>query len=153
MYYSIICCAICSDFGFCLKLHATTSMTSFSLRSGSKELLWPTTACVVGILVLLPILAVFYLSLFPEENIWPHLFSTVLPAYINNTLILMLGVGVSSTLLGVGAAWLISSCDFAGRKIMNWALLLPSRYQPTLSPTSIPICSSMQARYNNLFES
>ncbi|MCP5206879.1 MAG: iron ABC transporter permease [Hahellaceae bacterium] len=100
-------------------------MTSFSLRSGSKELLWPTTACVVGILVLLPILAVFYLSLFPEENIWPHLFSTVLPAYINNTLILMLGVGVSSTLLGVGAAWLISSCDFAGRKIMNWALLLP----------------------------
>lgn len=89
------------------------------------NVMWLTASSIVGILVLLPILAVFYLALFPEENIWPHLISTVLPAYISNTLVLMAGVGICSILLGVGSAWLIASCEFTGRRVMNWALLLP----------------------------
>jgi len=75
--------------------------------------------------VILPILAVFYLALFPEENIWPHLASTVLPEYVKNTIILMFGVGISSVLLGIGSAWMIAHYDFPGKKIFNWALLLP----------------------------
>ena len=45
-------------------------------------------------LVALPILCVPWLALFPEENIWPHLASTVLPGYVRTTLFLMLGVAV-----------------------------------------------------------
>ena len=73
----------------------------------------------------LPITAVFYLAFYPEENIWPHLASTVLPGYISSTLILMFGVGSLSLFMGVGAAWLVTMCKFPGRKILEWALLLP----------------------------
>jgi iron(III) transport system permease protein len=37
----------------------------------------------------------------------------------------MLGVGVGVLIIGVPAAWLVSVCDFPGRKFFTWALLLP----------------------------
>ncbi|KZY64012.1 iron ABC transporter permease [Oleiphilus sp. HI0071] len=76
-------------------------------------------------MVLLPIASVIYLAAFPDDNIWPHLLNTVLPVYIENTLILMTGVGTLSVLIGIGSAWLISHYDFPGKRIFNWALLLP----------------------------
>ncbi|MFE8069586.1 iron ABC transporter permease [Marinobacteraceae bacterium S3BR75-40.1] len=76
-------------------------------------------------LVALPILSVFYLALFPEENIWPHLIRTTLPIYIGNTLQLMFGVGILTLFLGVATAWVVTLCEFPGRRIMEWALLLP----------------------------
>ncbi|ARU57118.1 ABC-type Fe3+ transport system, permease component [Oleiphilus messinensis] len=91
----------------------------------SKLSAWTAITFVISIIVILPIAAVFYLAMFPEDNIWPHLMNTVLPDYLLNTLLLMLGVGICSLLLGIGSAWLVSSCDFPGRKVMNWALLLP----------------------------
>ncbi len=86
---------------------------------------WFISASLVAVMVGLPIIAVFYLAFFPEENIWPHLASTVLPGYISSTLILMFGVGTLSLFMGVGAAWLVTMCKFPGRKILEWALLLP----------------------------
>ena len=38
---------------------------------------------------MLPVLAIFWLALFPAENIWPHLISTSLPRYLVNTLVLL----------------------------------------------------------------
>ena len=37
----------------------------------------------------------------------------------------MTGVGTLSVLIGIGSAWLISHYDFPGKRIFNWALLLP----------------------------
>ncbi|PID44840.1 MAG: iron ABC transporter permease [Proteobacteria bacterium] len=96
-----------------------------SLGSHKSNARWLICAAVTTFIVVLPVFSVFYLAFFPEENIWPHLFNTVLPYYVQNTLILMAGVGVSSTLIGVGAAWLTSNCEFRGRKILSWLLLLP----------------------------
>ena len=56
---------------------------------------------------------------------WAHLAATVLPEYIATTLWLCLGVGVASTLLGVGAAWLVTHFDFPLRRTFEWALVLP----------------------------
>ena len=78
-----------------------------------------------ALLVMLPVLAVLWLALFPTENIWPHLVSTVLPVYIKSTLILMLGTGVLTAIIGVGTAWLVTLCHFPGRRLFEWALLLP----------------------------
>jgi len=86
---------------------------------------WFVSASFVAFMVGLPIVAVFYLALYPEENIWPHLASTVLPGYISSTLILMFGVGSLSLFMGVGSAWLVTMCKFPGRKVLEWALLLP----------------------------
>tara|TARA_R110001592_G_scaffold83774_1_gene248098 strand:+ start:16076 stop:17737 length:1662 start_codon:yes stop_codon:yes gene_type:complete len=86
---------------------------------------WLMSSCIIALLVSLPIFSVVYLALFPEENAWPHLIDTVLPSYLKNTLILMLGVGSLSLLIGTGAAWLISMYDFPGKRILSWGLLLP----------------------------
>ncbi|NIY99447.1 iron ABC transporter permease, partial [Salipiger sp. HF18] len=54
---------------------------------------WSVGAALIAALVVAPILAVFWIALFPAENIWPHLVSTTLPRYLSNTLVLMFGVG------------------------------------------------------------
>lgn len=86
---------------------------------------WFLSSASIAFMVGLPIIAVFYLAFYPEENIWPHLLDTVLPGYISNTLILMAGVGALSLFMGVGSAWLVTMCRFPGRKMLEWALLLP----------------------------
>ncbi len=75
---------------------------------------------------MLPVLAVS-VQLFAgsSSGTWAHLLATVLPEYLLTTLYLCLGVGLSTACLGVGAAWLVTRYDFPGRRIMEWALVLP----------------------------
>jgi iron(III) transport system permease protein len=54
-----------------------------------------------------------------------HLWNYVLSGYIVSTLVLIFGVGVGVFILGVGNAWIIASYDFPGKKIFEWALILP----------------------------
>ena len=54
---------------------------------------WQVGSFLFAALAVLPVLAIIWLALFPEENIWPHLISTSLPGYLKSTLILMFGVG------------------------------------------------------------
>ncbi|WP_299583590.1 iron ABC transporter permease [uncultured Microbulbifer sp.] len=70
-------------------------------------------------------LSIFWLAFFPEENIWPHLLDTVLFHYVSSTLLLAGGVGLVTLIAGVGSAWLVSMCQFPGRRLFEWALLLP----------------------------
>ncbi|WP_259782667.1 ABC transporter permease [Aestuariispira ectoiniformans] len=86
---------------------------------------WTGGAFTVAAFVFLPIAAIIVLAFSPEENIWPHLVSTMLPRYIKNTLILMLGVGTGTFLMGISAAWLVTMCRFPGQRLFEWALLLP----------------------------
>ena len=86
---------------------------------------WSVGALVIAVLVLIPLAAVVWLAMFPTENVWPHLISTVLPRYLGNTLMLMAGTGLLAALVGTGAAWLVAMHDFPGRRWLAWALLLP----------------------------
>jgi iron(III) transport system permease protein len=54
-----------------------------------------------------------------------HLWTYVLSSYIASTLLLVFGVGVGIFILGVGNAWIIASYDFPGKRIFEWALILP----------------------------
>ena len=56
---------------------------------------------------------------------WLHLVDTVLPEYILNSLWLCIGVGCGVGLIGVATAWLTAMHDFPGRRIFEWALVLP----------------------------
>jgi iron(III) transport system permease protein len=87
--------------------------------------LWQVSSFLFAALAVLPVLAIIWLALFPEENIWPHLISTSLPGYLKSTLILMLGVGVSVFLTGVSTAWLVTHYEFPLRREFEWLLLLP----------------------------
>ena len=95
----------------------------FKTRTGNGY--WQFSVWLIAAIVLLPVLAVLWLAFFPEENIWPHLLSTVLPDYVITTLGLMVGVGVLAAWLGVSTAWVTTMYEFPGRRIFEWALLLP----------------------------
>ena len=88
--------------------------------------IWSVPAGVLSLLIIAPVLAIFYSAILGDTSLWPHLLSTVLPRYIFNTIVLMLGVGVLSLLFGVSSAWVISRYNFPGRAIFEWALLLPA---------------------------
>jgi len=86
---------------------------------------WQVGGLLIACAIALPIVAVAWLAVLPSENIWPHLFETVLWGYIDTTLRLMLGVAIGSVVIGVGTAWLVTTTEFPGRRVFQWALMLP----------------------------
>jgi iron(III) transport system permease protein len=83
-------------------------------------------ALVVASLAVVPILAVG-VNIFAggTGGTWSHLASTVLPEYVGNTVRLLLGVGAGVIFGGVATAWLTVMHDFPGRRVFEWALILP----------------------------
>jgi iron(III) transport system permease protein len=94
-------------------------------RRGERLSGWSLGAGALAALVCLPVLAVLAIAAAPTGGIWQQLWSTVLPGYIGNTLALMLLVGVGVALTGTTTAWLTTMCQFPGRRLFEWALLLP----------------------------
>jgi iron(III) transport system permease protein len=91
-------------------------------------LLWRILGTLLALLVALPILVLFLqwgVLGSGEQQIWQHLFDTKLDRLALNTLVLLVGVGVGVTVLGVTLAALVTLCEFPGRGIFEWALLLP----------------------------
>jgi len=86
---------------------------------------WTLGTAAIAMIAILPIITVILISLAPSDDIWEHLASTVLPLYISTTLLLMIGVGTGTLIIGIGTAWLVSMCRFPGRRMFEWALLLP----------------------------
>ena len=86
---------------------------------------WSIAALALALALLAPILAVFAAASGDSGGLWGHLFETVLPRYVANTLLLMAGVGGVSLVFGVSTAWVVTRYDFFGRRILEWMLVLP----------------------------
>ena len=86
---------------------------------------WLTAALAVAALVLLPVAALAVIAAGGSAATWTHLAANVLPATVPTTAILLAGVAVIVISVGTGAAWLVTAYDFPGRRVFDWALLLP----------------------------
>ena len=84
------------------------------------------SAPLLAFIVALPML-VIVASLFGSDSAaaWGHLWNTVLADYVVNSLVLMLGVGTLTLILGVPAAWYTAVYEFPGRRLFVWLLPLP----------------------------
>jgi iron(III) transport system permease protein len=98
---------------------------SYAPRPSWRLNAWVPAVVGIGLLLAVPILVVLAAIVVPAGEIWSHLASTVLPRYIQNSLLLMLGVGLGVSSIGIGTAWLVTMCHFPGRRLLEWALLLP----------------------------
>ena len=88
-------------------------------------------APLIFLIILITPLVLVLLSLFGEYNDnWNHLYNYVLPNYVVNSILLILGVSVLSTILGVGTAWLMTNFDFANKSWLEWAVILPLAVPP-----------------------
>ncbi len=86
---------------------------------------WFLVALAIALPAILAVGVVAGASFSPDTEVWPHLLEFVLPRVLNNTFWLVLGVAIITTILGTGLAWLTAICEFPGRGIFAWALLLP----------------------------
>ena len=73
----------------------------------------------------IPVMTIVFMAFETEENIWPHLFETVFPLYLKNSIFLMVGVAFLTFVFGVSSAWIITRYNFPTRKILIWATFLP----------------------------
>ena len=97
---------------------AARPLSASRIVAGSAPLL----AFVVALPVLVIVASVFGSG---SGDTWAHLWDTVLAKYVVNSLILMVGVGTLTLILGVPAAWFTAVCEFPGRRLFVWLLPLP----------------------------
>lgn len=94
-------------------------------RASAGSSLWAWTAIGTAVVVAVPIAAVLSSLVVPSVDVWRHLWRTQLLDLIANTLLLLLGVGMGTLLVGGGLAWLVVFHRFPGRSVLEWALILP----------------------------
>ena len=82
-------------------------------------------AVALALLLAVPVIVVLLNVFVPSEGTWAHLAATVLPDYVMNSLGLILGVAYGVITIGITTAWLTTMCRFPGRRVLEWALLLP----------------------------
>jgi len=88
--------------------------TSFSLAS-----------LAIAAICLLPILGVIAAALLGTTETLLQLADTVLWRYTWTTLVLVILVATGSIVIGASTAWLVVTCEFTGRRLLEIALVLP----------------------------
>jgi iron(III) transport system permease protein len=86
---------------------------------------WRLGAFAIAAIVVFPLVVVLSSVFAPADEVWRHLASTVLGDLLRNTFWLVVGVAAVTGVLGVGLAWLTAVCEFPGRRLFEWALMLP----------------------------
>ncbi|MCW8330518.1 iron ABC transporter permease [Photobacterium sp. SDRW27] len=90
-----------------------------------KYLFWRTSGWGLSLLLVLPILAIFYTAMGESDDVFSHLMNTVMATYTSNTFWLVLGTLLLALLFGLPAAWIMAMCRIPGEKVLQWALVLP----------------------------
>ena len=103
----------------------STGLSRYLSSNHRPASVWRLIPFLVAALVLIPIGTILSSFFAPTSDIWQHLIETTLLSLLINTFWLALGVVSGTTLLGVSLAWLTAVCEFPGRKLFSWALLLP----------------------------
>lgn len=86
---------------------------------------WWLITVISAVLVLLPVLSIVGYASQGSGDLWPHLRTYVLPQALLDTLLLLTGVAALVIGIGTGSAWLVTTYEFRGRRLLSIALLLP----------------------------
>ena len=86
---------------------------------------WVIGAIIAAVLVVLPLMVLAPSVFLRGDEVWQHIMQRLLPGYVINTILLMIGVGILTTIMGLVSAWLVTMYRFPGRSIFQWALILP----------------------------
>lgn len=96
------------------------------LRSFGSAPLWSVAAIFgAAALVAAPLLSLAWIALGGSLSTWASLVSSVLPAALLETGLLLAGIAALTAVIGVGAAWLVTAHRFPGRDALVWLLPLP----------------------------
>lgn len=137
-------------------LHTTIqNLRPDSSKIRQKSPKWTFFSMAIALLISIPILTVVFSIFTPAGEVWSHLANTVLDDYVLNSLILISGVSFGVIALGVSSAWLITMTDFTGRKVFEWASILPFAIPAYLMAyiytDFLDIAGPLQTMIRNLF--
>ncbi|MEW6410299.1 MAG: iron ABC transporter permease [Nitrospirota bacterium] len=79
----------------------------------------------VAILAATPIIIIFYSAITVDAGLWIQIYETRLQVILLNTIKLLFAVGVLTVLIGITMAMIVTRYDFKGKRIWEWALILP----------------------------
>ncbi|WP_439599070.1 ABC transporter permease [Falsiroseomonas sp.] len=86
---------------------------------------WAWVSLLAAGLIAAPLAAVLVTAVAPLGDDQAHIFQTLLPELLANSLVLAVLVGAMAASMGAVTAWLVASCAFRGRGLLEIALLLP----------------------------
>ncbi|HEY7250801.1 MAG TPA: iron ABC transporter permease, partial [Methylomirabilota bacterium] len=87
-------------------------------RRPARRAVWSWLAMGIAATLAVPIAAVVSSLAVPSRDIWVHLWRTQLVELVAHTLLLLLGVGVGTLIVGGGLAWLVVHHRFPGRSVL-----------------------------------
>lgn len=85
---------------------------------------WTFVGALIALVVVGPLLAL-PASFLGQGEAFDQIAGALLPEALRTSVLLALGVGTSTLLVGGGLALLVSFWDFPGRRWLDWALVLP----------------------------
>jgi len=92
--------------------------------------IWRLLPFAVLIIFTAPLLIVLSTLFGSYSENWFHLYEFVLADYIISSLILVIGVSILVLFLGTVTAWTVTTYNFKGKKVFEWALILPLAIPP-----------------------
>ena len=90
-----------------------------------KHLFWRLATNLVLAAILLPLVLVASRSFMLDTSNLRHIASNLLPLYLWNTSILVIGTSLVALVLGVSTAWFVTIYEFPFRRKFEWVLILP----------------------------
>ena len=99
--------------------------------------IWYCSSFLISVAVAIPILTICAGFFENTSNYFSILKDTFLFDYINHSFILLLGVLLSTFVIGVGSAYLVSFYNFPGVNFFKWALILSFAVPPYIYAYSL----------------
>lgn len=86
---------------------------------------WSTFLLLAAALVALPLTLILAGLLQPAGEVWNETPVATIGGYVLNSLALVAGVTSVTLVTGVSTGWWVAACEFPGRRMLAWLLVLP----------------------------
>lgn len=86
---------------------------------------WVIISTILVVVLMVPVVTINLHAFGVDADIIGHLKETVLLGYVINTLVLIVGVCFFSAVIGIGAAYLVTFCEFRFSGFFSFVLVLP----------------------------
>ncbi|MBE7645727.1 iron ABC transporter permease [Tenacibaculum finnmarkense genomovar finnmarkense] len=86
---------------------------------------WSIFLLIIVLFVAIPILTVFINLFYGPGETWGHFLEHLLPNYLKNSLILIIGTSILTLFFGISSAWIVSRYHVPFRKQLEWLLIIP----------------------------
>lgn len=86
---------------------------------------WSFATLFILLLIAVPVLTIAVKLVDGPGESWSHIYTYLLPTYLQNSFYLAIGCSVLTMILGVSSAWLVTRYEFPLRRILEWLLILP----------------------------